>query len=121
MAEDTIAVSLLSSESTEAEIYIAEMLDSGKGLAPWDPRPRKPYLDERGIVPGDVGTFSVSDGFKRIFNIFEDGKSIKAANSDWETYHPPEVKVVTHEEELSLGHTIVRGASVDVKFTADDM
>lgn len=108
-----------SEKPTKAETYILEMHKSGKGLAAWDPRPRKPYTDERRVVPGDVGTFSAEGGFKKTFNIFEDKESIISSVYALDGYNPPALKVVTYEEELPLGHTIVEGTSTDVEFTSD--
>ncbi|RXW14218.1 hypothetical protein EST38_g11639 [Candolleomyces aberdarensis] len=95
------------------------MRKSGKGLASWDPRPRKPYATERGVSPGDVGTFSAEGGFKKIFNILDDERFMRALNVSRDAYPPLKLNVVTHAEELPLGHTIVQGTSTNIKFTSD--
>jgi hypothetical protein len=108
-----------SEEPTNAETYILEMHKAGKGLAAWDPRPRKPYAGEQGVVPGDVGTFTAEGGFKKIFNIFEDEQSIRLSDLSWASYTPPKLKTVTYEDELPLGLTIGRGTSRDIELTSD--
>ena len=55
---------------TNAEIYTRHMLCSYSGLPCWYPEPRHPVGD-RGVVPGDVGTFDLVHGFKKIFNLWE--------------------------------------------------
>ncbi|RXW20158.1 hypothetical protein EST38_g5689 [Candolleomyces aberdarensis] len=94
------------------------MLTSGKGLASWSPRPRDP-LGERGVVPGDVGTFSAQHGFKKIFNLQEDKGAIRSSKIFGKNYSLPKMHVVTHKEELSVGETIVKGTSVKTQYTQD--
>ncbi|RXW24097.1 hypothetical protein EST38_g1768 [Candolleomyces aberdarensis] len=53
-----------------AEIYTRSMMCSGAGLPCWYP---EPSTGETGIVPGDVGTFDLMDGFIKIFNLWDDG------------------------------------------------
>ncbi|KAF6744335.1 hypothetical protein DFP72DRAFT_929795 [Ephemerocybe angulata] len=50
------------------------MLSSGMGLACWN---TKPHTGAVGPVLGDVGTFSAQDGFIKIFNLWDDEKSIR--------------------------------------------
>jgi hypothetical protein len=86
------------------------MLTSGKGLAPWAPQPRDP-VGERGVVPGDVGTFDTQHGFKKIFNLQEDESAIRSSEIFGTHYPLPTMRVVTHENELSEGEAIVKGIS----------
>ncbi|RXW17689.1 hypothetical protein EST38_g8167 [Candolleomyces aberdarensis] len=105
--------------ATRAEVYIRSMLTSGKGLASWQPRPRKPHSGERGVLPGDVGTFSSSGGFKKIFNFQEDEAVIRSSKIFGEGYRPPRMDVVTIEEELSVGDTIVKGTSAITEYASN--
>ena len=106
-------------EVTKAEIYV-RCISSKNGLACWQPRPRKPYAGEHGVVAGDVGTFSAGDGFRKIFNIWEDQEEIKAARLVSQSgYAPPKMAVATHQEELSEGDTVVHGTSSNTQYTSD--
>ena len=105
-------------EVTRAETYV-RCITSKNGLACWQPRPRKPYAGEQGVVPGDVGTFSAGDGFRKIFNIWEDQEEIKAARLTQEAYAPLNMTITTHHDELSEGDTVVHGTSSDTRYTSD--
>ncbi|KAJ2929795.1 hypothetical protein H1R20_g7306, partial [Candolleomyces eurysporus] len=105
--------------ATRPEVYIRSMLTSGKGLASWSPRPRDP-VGERGVVPGDVGTFSAQHGFKKIFNLQEDKGAIRSSKIFGKNYSLPKMDhVVTHKEELSVGEMIVKGTSVKTQYAPD--
>lgn len=108
------------SKITIPHVYIRSMLTSGRGLASWNPRPRKP-AGERGLVPGDVGTFHVVRGLKKLFNLFEDAESIRAARLSAMNYTPPDMTIVTHEEELTPGQPIVVGVSTDTQYMDDEV
>ncbi|KAJ3512786.1 hypothetical protein NMY22_g15232 [Coprinellus aureogranulatus] len=74
---------------TYAEIYVRGLLHSGYGLACWEPAPHGNDAEgsSGGVMPGDVGTYSVDRSFTKLFNIWED------------------------EAELRNGETIVDGVS----------
>jgi hypothetical protein len=55
---------------TRAEVYTRLMMCSNAGLPCWYPAPC-PMTGETGIVPGDVGTFDLTRGFRKIFNLRE--------------------------------------------------
>jgi hypothetical protein len=55
---------------TRAEVYTRSMMCSNAGLPCWYPAPC-PMTGETGIVPGDVGTFDLTRGFRKIFNLRE--------------------------------------------------
>jgi hypothetical protein len=74
-------------------------------------------VGERGTIPGDVGTFSAAGGFKKIFNIWEDSESIRAANLSSHFYDPPEMNVVTHEEALLPNEPITQGITTETRYT----
>ena len=104
------------STMTHAEIYTRSMLCADAGLPCWYPEPRRPVGD-RGIVPGDVGTFDLTDGFQKIFNIWEDSGWLLAVPGVEPEQLPPE-KITSHPE-LPVGHTVVTGGSATVKASKD--
>ncbi|KAJ2914921.1 hypothetical protein MD484_g5479, partial [Candolleomyces efflorescens] len=65
----------------------------------------------RGIVPGDVGTFDLTYGFKKIFNIWED----ECAGS-WEL----PAQEIARSDHFSEGYTIVSGAYSKIHRSEDD-
>ncbi|KAJ3532348.1 hypothetical protein NMY22_g7774 [Coprinellus aureogranulatus] len=97
---------------SNAELYVRS-LSSSKGLACWQPEPFQPFVGEAGIVPGDVGTFTAEDGFRKTFNIWEDETSIRGSASDLleQPYQCPVKDIVHHPGKLRVGDTVVRGAS----------
>jgi hypothetical protein len=82
------------------------------GLACWHPQPRKPWAGEKGIVPGDVGTFDLAHGFRKIFNIWED-QSLPVARSRLPSGE------TTHNGEFAAGHTIVSGLASKIELSED--
>ena len=89
---------------TNAEIYTRGMLRAEAGLPCWHPEPRSPVGD-RGIVPGDVGTFDLMDGFAKIFNIWEDESF---------AYQLPPNECTTRPRRFPEGDTVVSGVSAKV-------
>jgi hypothetical protein len=106
--------SLQGQEITNAEIYVRGMLRCRKGLACWHPRPRQPFVGEGGVVPGDVGTFDLTDGFKKIFNIWEDDAFLRRLGMPGVESQLPPKNAALHLDELVGGHTIVNGSSSKV-------
>ncbi|RXW14346.1 hypothetical protein EST38_g11504 [Candolleomyces aberdarensis] len=91
-----------SQATTHAVIYTSRMLSScPDGLPCWRPAPFPP-TDQQGVVPGDVGTFNLVRGFKKIFNLWEDG----CAGS---SQLPQETIVV--DDHFPKGHIIPNGIS----------
>ena len=97
------------STMTNAEIYTRSMMFSNAGLPCWDPEPRSPVGD-RGIVPGDVGTFDLIDGFTKIFNIWED---------ETLALQLPPSECVTRPSRFREGGTIVNGILAEVHRSND--
>ncbi|KAF5332258.1 hypothetical protein D9611_008140 [Ephemerocybe angulata] len=70
---------------TTPQVYVYSMLNSGHGLACWKPQPWKTAppktfrnrREEWGAKPGDVGIYRIEDGFKRLFNIWDDEDAIQ--------------------------------------------
>ena len=57
--------------TTYAAVYTLRMLSCcTEGLPCWRPTPHPP-TGPQGVVPGDVGTFDLVHGFKKIFNLWE--------------------------------------------------
>jgi hypothetical protein len=102
----------ITSQSTlsNAEIYTRSMLSSNAGLPCWDPEPRSP-VGERGIVPGDVGTFDLIDGFTKIFNIWED-ESL--------ALQLPPNECITRPSRFREGRTVVDGILAEVRRSEDE-
>ncbi|KAF6751708.1 hypothetical protein DFP72DRAFT_1135563, partial [Ephemerocybe angulata] len=97
---------------TTPEIYVRSLLNSGKGLACWEPGPQ-PSVNKQGIVPGDVGTYSAEDGFKKTFNLWSDDLSMRASACGFgaDDYQSPEMNIVLRPRRLREGDTVVNGAS----------
>ena len=90
---------------TNAEIYTRSMLRADAGLPCWHPEPRSPA----GIVPGDVGTFDLMDGFIKIFNIWEDESF---------AYNPSN-KIIDRRKYFRKGYTIVSGGTTQIHRSED--
>jgi hypothetical protein len=118
--EDVESESFQSRNSTKAEIYIQSMLKSSghHGLACWSPKPREPLVNGKGVIPGDVGTFSAGYGFRKFFNIWEGelGERLMAAGS---RHQFPSGGVIIHPTELEEGQAIFHGTSSSVHRTPD--
>ncbi|RXW15666.1 hypothetical protein EST38_g10183 [Candolleomyces aberdarensis] len=64
----------------------------------------------RGIVPGDVGTFDLTYGFKKIFNLWEDEYA-----GGWDL----PAKEIVRSDHFAEGHTISSGTSSKVRRSED--
>ncbi|TEB26709.1 hypothetical protein FA13DRAFT_1007808 [Coprinellus micaceus] len=96
---------------TPAEIYVCDLMCSGHGLPCWDPRPRQDELQPAGIVPGDVGTYSVDDGFKKLFNLWDVEDIIRGiATTYCEGTYEPLGGTSKIKPELGAGTIIAPGA-----------
>jgi hypothetical protein len=95
---------------TNAEIYTRSMLSSNAGLPCWYPGPRG-SVGEKGIVPGDVGTFNLMDGFTKIFNIWEDESF---------AYQTPPRECASSPGRFAEGDTVVDGISAEVQRSEDE-
>lgn len=84
------------------------MLKAGEGLACWRPRPIKPYSGQRGVVPGDVGTYSAEGGFKRIFNLWDDEELIGRLDDGCSFPLPPR-NLAVDPDAIPKGFTITEG------------
>jgi hypothetical protein len=61
-------------------------------------------LGQQGAVPGDVGTFDLRHGFKKIFNLWQDEDS----SMRWSL---PSEDIDITDEHFPMGHKIVSGVS----------
>ena len=110
---------------TSGEIYVSTMLKTGNGLACWKPRPRKPIVNGVGILPGDVGTYTVEGGYRKIFNLWDHGDEPPSPTN---RPHCPRYPIPDDErpsnivtsEELAEGHALVQGVSYDTIYESDD-
>ena len=101
--------SIQSQVTTNAEIYTRSMLCCSEGLPCWRPQPRKP-IGPRGIIPGDVGTFDLTYGFKKIFNLWED-----ECAGGWDL----PAKEIIRSDHFAEGHTIASGTSSKIRRSED--
>ncbi|KAJ2926272.1 hypothetical protein H1R20_g10809, partial [Candolleomyces eurysporus] len=65
----------------------------------------------RGIVPGDVGTFDLAYGFKKIFNLWE---------GEFATNYDLPTKKIVHPEGFAEGHTITSSTSSKIHRSEDE-
>lgn len=108
---------------TTPEIFLCSLLGSGKGLPCWQPKPRKPFSGERGVVPGDVGTYSAEGGFEKLYNLWEDEVAIRERAAQFgETYQLHEKTVTLNDSELSKDDIIASpGTWSDVEYGPDGL
>ncbi|RXW25344.1 hypothetical protein EST38_g477 [Candolleomyces aberdarensis] len=100
--------SIQAKSTTNTEIYTRLMLNCDEGLPCWRPRP----LDgTHGIIPGDVGRFTLTNGFQKLFNIWDE----EYAGS----WHAPIKTTQLISDHLAEGYTIVKGASSTIRWSAD--
>ncbi|KAJ3503000.1 hypothetical protein NMY22_g18399 [Coprinellus aureogranulatus] len=97
---------------TNPEVYVRK-LSPGRGLACWRPEPFHPLVGERGIVPGDVGTYTPEDGFRKSFNIWDDAASIRASalSLNKRAYLLPPSQLIYQTAKLDVGDIISEGVS----------
>jgi hypothetical protein len=98
------------------------MLASGNGLACWQPRPQAPIKDGEGVIPGDVGIFSVQEGFQKLFNIWDDEDSMRRT-AITQAYRAPynvptKIGNITRRE-YSEGDTVVEGTTSRTIYRSD--
>lgn len=107
---------------TTPDVYVLQMLRSGKGLPCWQPRPWKPYASKSGTVPGDVGIFAAESGFKKLFNIWDDDEAVRSTGRRQcgTAYELPERKLVVTESVLLRGEAVAQGTSSQTSWTDDD-
>jgi hypothetical protein len=85
---------------TKAEIYTRRLMCFDAGLPCWYPEPLPP-AGETGIVPGDVGTFNPTNGFIKMFNLWEDGFAAQ--------YGLPPMETTVHSNIFEQGRTLASG------------
>ncbi|KAJ3501320.1 hypothetical protein NMY22_g18969 [Coprinellus aureogranulatus] len=109
-AEDLDPRLFQSSHLTTPQVYVRSMLKAGEGLACWRPRPVVPHCGPKGVVPGDVGTYSADGGFKKIFNIWEDENKICQIDiSGGDAFRLPSRVIAIDPEAIPQGFTITEG------------
>ncbi|KAF6759397.1 hypothetical protein DFP72DRAFT_134571 [Ephemerocybe angulata] len=109
---------------TTPQVYVYSMLNSGHGLACWKPQPWKTAppktfgyrREEWGAKPGDVGIYRVEDGFKRLFNVWDDEDAIQ--NTAKASFSPVPyltrgkiARRITTRREFEQGDTVTHGAT----------
>jgi hypothetical protein len=60
------------------DVYVHTLLQERLGLPCWEPRPSDMENYPTGVLPGDVGTYTIEGGFERLFNVFEDKETLCA-------------------------------------------
>lgn len=100
--------------ATYPEVYVRGLLDSGLGLPCWEPAPHDVDPERRGVIPGDVGIYTIDRSSKKLFNLWESEGAIRilAALYSCGPYKPMQGQI-TREPILNPGETIITGASVD--------
>lgn len=102
------------------EVYVFRMLNAMKGLPCWEPNPQGRFSGPEGVVPGDVGTYSVADGFKKTFNIWNDDEAIRSTASRCGIiYHTPEGRETTRVQVLGKGDAVTQGPSASTIFRSN--
>ena len=97
---------LQSASLTTSEEYVRSMSKTGNGLPVYLPKPVEPYCDVLvGVVPGDVGTYSPCEGFKRITNLW-----FAVQNGALPTGLPAR-EISVDEQVFPEGHVLSEGAS----------
>ncbi|KAF6761852.1 hypothetical protein DFP72DRAFT_632694 [Ephemerocybe angulata] len=94
-------------------MYVYKMLSSQEGLACWETVDLGRFAGTRGVLLGDVGTYSPKGGFKKVFNLWDDVVPIRCTEGTFKevTYSPPKKHATTHQGALRRGDTIAEGAS----------
>lgn len=73
------------------------------------------FVGDGGVVPGDVGTYTAGDGFKKFFNLWDDKTSIEAASRLFnEAEYQPPLWNVTRGATMNEGETVVEGVASSV-------
>lgn len=64
-------------------------------------------------MPGDVGTYTPEDGFRKMFNIWDDAESIRVSASALmeSSYEPPPNGMIHHPGKMDVGDIISEGLS----------
>ncbi|KAJ3526790.1 hypothetical protein NMY22_g10030 [Coprinellus aureogranulatus] len=100
------------SDTALHEVYVRTLLCSGYGLPCWEPNPRDPEAQPNGVLPGDVGTYTVKSGFKKTFNIWDAEASIQAISKASRTAiasQLPEREITTRLHALQMGEALFHG------------
>ncbi|KAF6746002.1 hypothetical protein DFP72DRAFT_1175819 [Ephemerocybe angulata] len=101
------------------EVYVFRMLNAMKGLPCWEPCPQGRFAGPQGVIPGDVGTYGVADGFKKTFNIWKDEAIRETAASCGISYHAPEGGETTCAEVWEKGDAVTQGPSATTIFRSN--
>ncbi|RXW12585.1 hypothetical protein EST38_g13269, partial [Candolleomyces aberdarensis] len=101
--------SIQAKSTTNAEIYTRLMLNCcDEGLPCWRPRP---LSGTQGITPGDVGRFNLTNGFQKLFNVWDE----EFAGS-WQA---PTRITQQLRDYFPEGHSIANGASSTIRLSPD--
>ncbi|TEB19849.1 hypothetical protein FA13DRAFT_305051 [Coprinellus micaceus] len=97
-------------------IYVRALLAEGYGLPCWKPAPSDPEAQPKGVVPGDVGTYTAEGGFRRTFNLFDNADVIHKIAQRTQTciqvsHCNPSPETFTRPGMLPKGEVMVEGAS----------
>ncbi|KAJ3527699.1 hypothetical protein NMY22_g9684 [Coprinellus aureogranulatus] len=97
-----------------AEVYVRGLLHSGYGLPCWEPAPHDSDSERTGVMPGDVGTYTVNGSFRKLFNLQDDEKAIRelATVCSRGSYFAMR-QHIRRESIIEEGETIVNGVSSD--------
>ena len=94
---------------TNAEIYTRHVLDCHEGLPCWRP---KAMEGTQGIVPGDVGVFDLTKGFRQLFNLWDE---------DYVRYwQAPAQEIRCNKNHFDEGDHIASGAALESSSMDDE-
>lgn len=100
------------------EVYVFKMLNSMRGLPCWQPDPQG-LTGPQGVIPGDVGTYSVGDGFMKLWNIWDDEEEVQktvAKISNAGTYIAPQGRQTVRTQVFAEGNTVAEGPTATTIF-----
>ncbi|KAF6743886.1 hypothetical protein DFP72DRAFT_108382 [Ephemerocybe angulata] len=119
-SQENVSLSLLQDIENESvdwhrlrspEVYVFRMLNSMRGLPCWQPDPQG-LAGPHGVIPGDVGTYNVGDGFMKLWNIWDDEEAVQRTAegiSNVETYIAPQGRRTLRIQVFDEGDTVAEG------------
>ncbi|KAF6745530.1 hypothetical protein DFP72DRAFT_49914 [Ephemerocybe angulata] len=100
------------------EVYVFRMLNIMRGLPCWQPDPQG-LAGPQGIIPGDVGTYSVGEGFLKMWNIWDDEETVRRSSvgtPNSKIYFAPRGRQTLRTQAFAEGDTVAEGPSAATIF-----
>lgn len=98
------------------------MLGEKCGLPCWSPGSTDPNIRPNGVIPGDVGTYTILDGFQISFNLFADQATLCGMSEMCPSKgqcRGLKGRYSTQPNWVQSGDTMTRGATVDARVAVD--